>query len=445
MKFILWNNEDYFRKPANNKKLASLVKQGWDSGIDYKPAVTPTEENNNITYTMPCFGQHGRWGNIIFQYLFIRILAANNNAAIELFRNKDWIHKRLNLYDDMASIPNVQTWCNTVLLDTYHLLPGGLAYIPRHFLRAAYISKVRQQNCYMLKNVYEVLNEPLSFEGETSVELEGLFIVNPKLYKLHKDFILKNLFLPCKDFVSIINTCLKKFDKYETVIGIHIRKGDFVTNPLGQAFQFPIPVKFIVNWLAANISSFSKPAILVCSDNEDAYKEIEKAGFEVFTVKKLIPKIATDFKYEQLEWELLRRCDVLVNSNSTFSFSSAMLSLKNPACYKFSLTENIFFRYDPWESEPLQIFTTPPNLWGYFYARFKMVANLVNKRSAYATLLKDIKKWMIWKSTKRECLYYVYGISPRFFIKLFNIFEFFKLNSKNESYSDYDQIDHLKL
>lgn len=74
-----------------------------------------------------------------------------------------------------------------------------------------------------------------------------------------------------------------------------------------------------------------------------------------------------------------------------------------------------------------------------------MVAHLVSKRSAYATLLKDLKKWMTWKSTKGACLYYVYGISPKFFIKLLNIPEFFKLNSKNGSYPDYNQVDHVKL
>lgn len=345
----------------------------------------------------------------------------------------------------MAAIPTVQSGSGTVLLDSYHLFPGSLTYIPRHFLRAAYITKVRLQNCYLLKNVYEAFNEPLPFPVEKVVELEGLFIVNPKLFKLHKDYLLTNLFRPGKDFIAIINNCLKQFEKYQTVIGIHIRKGDFVTNPLGQAFQFPIPVKYIVNWLTANISSFSNPAIFVCSDNENAYKEIEKSGFKVFTIKKLSLEIATDFKYEQLEWELLRRCDVLVNSNSTFSFTTAILSLKNPACYKFSITDKTFFRYDPWESEPLQICTTPPHFWGYLTTRFKMVANLVSKRSAYTTLLKDLKKWMIWKSTKGACLYYVYGISPKFFIKLLNITEFFKLNSKNGSYPDYDQVDHVKL
>ncbi|MEO6230861.1 MAG: hypothetical protein ABJB11_21820 [Ferruginibacter sp.] len=276
MSFILWNNDDYFRKPANNKKIASLVKQPWDAGIEYKPAATPTIENTTATYTMPCFGQHGRWGNMVFQYIFIRMLAANNNATIELFRNEDWINNRLNLYDDMEAIPTVQSGSGTVFLDSYHLLPGSLTYIPRHFLRAAYITKVRLQTCYLLKNVYEAFNEPLLFPVEKVVELEGLFIVHPKLFKLHKNYILTNLFRPCKGFIAIINDCFKQFEKFQTVIGIHIRKGDFVTNPLGQAFQFPIPVKYIVNWLVANIPSFINPVIFVCSDNEDAYKEIEK-------------------------------------------------------------------------------------------------------------------------------------------------------------------------
>ncbi len=274
-----------------------------------------------------------------------------------------------------------------------------------------YISKVRLQQCFILKNVCEAVNNPLSVEGGTCIEVEGLFIVNPRLYKKHKEFILSKLLKPATGFECIIDNCMEQFGQNKTVIGIHIRRGDFVLNPLEGSFVLPIPVKYILSWLAANISYIENPAIFVCSDDKNVYKEIEKAGFEVFTTARLFAEGAEPFNYEQLEWEILRRCDILLNSNSTFSFSAAMLSNTIPVCYQFSVKEKKFIPFDPWMSEPLQFYTSAPYLWSYLYTRFTLVANMVSKKSALRRLGKDINRWLFWKSTKVTRLYYLYGLS----------------------------------
>lgn len=445
MPLHLWNYQDYFRKLPPVKIITFFGKRKWDLGVEYKSPKTSTGIPSGSVFTMPSFARHGRWGNIVFQYLFMRILEINNNGKIELSRKGSWINGRMSLYDDMHNITPLQTRSGTILLDSCHLFFGSLYYIPRYFWRAMYVSRVRLQKCFILKDAGEAINNPLPLPDKAPVEVEGLFMVNPKLYKKHKEFILSKLFQPDADFKRVIETCVQQFGQNKTIIGIHIRRGDFIQTPLQQSFQFPIAVKYILDWLASGISSFKNPVIFVCSDDSEAYKEIEKDGFEVFTTKKLYNENEVLFRYEQLEWEILRRCDVILNSNSTFCFSASFLNPRSPTCYRYSLTEKAFVCFDPWESEPLQFCTSSPYLWSYLYARFTLVANMANTRSACLRLMRDVVNWIVWKTTKAFYLYFIYGISLKFFGKLLNFFELFQFNSKQESFTDYNQIDKIKL
>ncbi|MDQ3846245.1 MAG: hypothetical protein M3342_19880, partial [Bacteroidota bacterium] len=82
MSLHLWNSNQYFRKlPANI--ITTVGRRSWDSGLEYKTPEAATTANDQKFFTMPSFGRHGRWGNMVFQYLFMRILALNNNRAIE--------------------------------------------------------------------------------------------------------------------------------------------------------------------------------------------------------------------------------------------------------------------------------------------------------------------------------------------------------------------------
>jgi hypothetical protein len=439
MSLYFWNSHDYFKKLPSIRHINLRGKRRWDGGIEYK-STDLTGENQRTIFTMPSFARHGRWGNMVFQYIFIRILAANNNGEVELFRTGDRVSERMLLYKDTIDIPTVQTKTNTIILDNYRLLNDPLTYIPASLWRALYVSMVRKQECYILKNADETINKPLPFDYKDSIEVEGLFLVNTEVYKPHKQLILNTLFQPNDEFESHIQTCVQNLGENKTIVGIHIRRGDFVFNPLDQPFQFPIPIKYIINWLGSNVSLIKEPVIFVCSDDPNAYKEIERAGFEVFSIQKLLPEGETLYKFEQLEWEILRRCDVLLTSNSTFSFSAAWLNHKNPKCYRFSLENKLFEDFDPWSSEPVQLCAFSPTARSYLSSRYSLVKNMVSSRSALVRLLKDTRRLVRWKSSKARSLYYKHGFSSPFLGDLFNFVELFKIPD-NTDYLDHNHIE----
>jgi hypothetical protein len=229
----------------------------------------------------------------------------------------------------------------------------------------------------------------------------------------------------------VIDEGVQRLGTEKTLIGIHIRRGDYVQNPLGNLGQIPIPVKFILRWLTGNIASVKNPVIYVCSDDPEAYKEIEKAGFEVFTTRQLLPEGSSFLAFEQLDWEILRRCDILITSNSSFSFSSALLSTNSPKCYKFSLREKVFVPFDPWTSEPLEFLFSSPYVWGYLYSRFKLVWQMVSAKAAFVRLFKDVVNQAVHFLVLRVIyLRYTYGFSIKFFTKLINVSHLFQLYSE---------------
>ncbi len=143
-----WNDQNFLQKAPPIKKIALLGKKEWDAEIQFT-SVSLSVENPQLTFTMPCFARHGRWGNMVFQYIFMRILEWNNNGKIELYKNA-YVSPRLSLYKDMMDIAPVQTKSNCVLLDSYHIFFGALSYIPAFLWRGLYISIVRGRQCVIL-------------------------------------------------------------------------------------------------------------------------------------------------------------------------------------------------------------------------------------------------------------------------------------------------------
>ena len=431
MTLSLWKPCEHFRKLPPTTLLTQHGRRVWDFGIDYQtPSIIKT--NNKGTLTMPCFGRHGRWGNMIFQYLFMRVLALENNRDIELYRSKEWINDRLCLYKDMTEIPDVQTPSGALLINDYEFEIG---YIPRTVWRALYVTKVRKQKCYILKDFEAAVSQPLPLDNDdVSLEVEGAYIMGPSAYnKYHKEFIVSELVKPIDEFAEVIESCIDKLGHDKTLVGIHIRRGDFIQNPLGQQFDLPVPTRYIIEWLATNLPHLQKPVLFVSSDDENAYKEIEAAGFEVYHKEILLTDAVNSGKYknfEQVEWELLRRCDVLINSNSSFSFSAALLSLKIPTCYRFSVEEKKFKTFLPWQTEPLRMYAFSQYMWSTLYSRFTLVRQMVTLRKGMFRLKNDVKYFTHLQKTKVRYLYYIHGFSLKYFRKVLNPLELFRV-SKN--------------
>jgi Glycosyl transferase family 11 len=116
--------------------------------------------------------------------------------------------------------------------------------------------------------------------------------------------------------------------KGKTIIGIHVRRGDYITEPrLG--FTLVVPTKWYCAWLEEIWDALEDPVLFLCSDDLDnILPDFNK--FSPVTSRDL--EIELPARMESLDIEfytdffLLTQCDMLCTSNSVFSFAACMLN-----------------------------------------------------------------------------------------------------------------------
>jgi hypothetical protein len=150
-----------------------------------------------------------------------------------------------------------------------------------------------------------------------------------------------------------------------TIVGLHIRRGDFVGSMMRQGFELLIPLNRYRKWLRELWRTLEAPVLLISSD-EDLTEEF--AEFSPVTAQSIGATVSS--KYDALplsnnqfqrdakffpDWYLLTMSDVLIISNSTFSFSAALLNRSARSFYRPTFDWD-FVPFNPWNSEPLLIF-----------------------------------------------------------------------------------------
>lgn len=134
--------------------------------------------------------------------------------------------------------------------------------------------------------------------------------------------------------------------KGRTVIGLHLRRGDYGTFRRRSArWCFVAPSAWYLDWLKENVGRFASPILYIASDEPD----------------KVMPDFAEyDTVYPGPEYPdapfwrdfySLTQCDVLLISNSTFGFAASMLNERATEFWRPRLSLQKLVPYDPWHSE----------------------------------------------------------------------------------------------
>jgi SAM-dependent methyltransferase len=169
--------------------------------------------------------------------------------------------------------------------------------------------------------------------------LKGYFQYHTSVYAPHKEYF-KKLFVPKPELRKLGDDFIKTLPS--PLIGIHIRRGDYKRPPNRVA-----PIEWYINWLEENWERLGKPGVFIASDEpKDVLEELKKyspvacntdsEGLSVF-----------------LDHYILQYCDVLLTSNSTFSFTAAMLSNKGKEFYRPDYQKKTLVSFDPWDSDPI--------------------------------------------------------------------------------------------
>jgi hypothetical protein len=324
----------------------SETKRVFNVFNSFKKDITDTKSSspeetvspNEPVITMSSLGKLGRFGNQLFQYAFLKICSKNSGAKVEC---PPWIGQTLfGNYDAPISRrlpPAIEA--EQVRETLFDAIPEFIPYLEK--LAGASSSRVDSQS---LEN------------GIVNVDLWGFFQLHTKLLRPYQEYF-RSLFQPTIDLKSALDDGLTNLRaKGKTIVGIHIRRGDFLSLPLA-SFTLPVPTKWYWEWLDTIWDELENPVLFICSDNIDSViNDFEK--FSPVTSLDLNVKLPEKFQDLDIEFYIdyfmLSNCDVIAISNSIFSFTACMMNESGKMFVRPSWNFSTRFQeFDPWNSEPL--------------------------------------------------------------------------------------------
>lgn len=353
----------------NLREFCVSSAQRWDCA---DPAPSDWAEPQAPTISVPCLGCHGRWGNSIMQYMFLTALAAEFNFKLE---TPDWIGRHLFDLADPIGSERYRTFLIDGVSKIYESSHWPLRPVGWRHERGAYIANMGRP-VFMLTSAdqgHEALRPPFA-----SAEIEGLFLVHTGIFASYRELIQSTL-RPTERLERPMREATEKLRSMgKTIIGVHIRRGDFIVSKLAQSFELVTPVAVYRRWLEIIWSQLEDPILFLCSDDPNIIQEFSdyrpvnfaSLGVDVSGALPTPSLAATQIQKSAdffPDWFLLTQCDVLAISNSTFSFSAALLNKRARLFFRPRFDSDELSSFDPWNSEPLLFVTSHPFLpWEIF-------------------------------------------------------------------------------
>ncbi len=344
------------------------------------------ESPHQSILTMSSLGQLGRFGNQLFQYAFLRICASKTNSIVQC---PPWIGQTLFGHDDAGISQRLEPAIESkdgvkVLFD---VLPEFIPYLEK--LAG---TQSRRIDAKALE------------QGIENVDLWGFFQFSTHLLAPYKPYI-RSLFQPVSDLRTPLEEGLEILRaKGKTIVGLHLRKGDFVTQTRA-GFTLVFPERWYCEWLEQNWNTLEDPVLFLCSDDLDQvlpqfqqYSPITSRELQV-QIPDRMQTLDIDF---YVDFFLLSHCDVVVTSNSIFSFAACLLNTQGRTFIRPHWDfASKFIEFDPWDSEPLlwmgdrnpKFFKSLPEIITTTYATQGLAATL--KAVLFFVPRSHLKEWAV--------------------------------------------------
>lgn len=292
------------------------------------------------TISMSHLGRMGRWGNQVFQYIFLRTYARRYNLSYQAPR---WEGQRLFGFKDPP------------------IIGPRLSRYDEHWDKVISHSTI---------NNYQDAWRPSIAPKDGAVidhDYCGYCQFHTSYYTPDKDFI-QNLFIPTQEVQARIALAIGKLTQHQalpkTVIGLHLRRGD-----TGRAIFYLTPNEWYLAWLEEHWQAFHNPQLFIATEEPSdvkafvAYNPITSADLLQLDLLRYLSYnyLRCDLASPTLQsmdwfpdWYLLTQCNVLLFGESTFSFSAAMVSTQLSEAWQSRLSTQTFERLDPWNAQPLR-------------------------------------------------------------------------------------------
>jgi hypothetical protein len=254
--------------------------------------------------TMSTLGANGRFGNQLLQYGFLRMYAAEHGLAIE---SPDWIGRDLFDFDDP--------------------LPQGPLPV------------VSERDVDLPASLNR--KEPRVY---ADADLWGFCCYHTAQLQRYRDFF-RGLFKPGRRVAGLASSAVESLrERGDTVVALHLRRGDF-----GSGRHWIAPCTWYAAWLDTLWEGLKHPVLYVATDDVAAAAEL--ARFAPVTAADL--PVAVRGAEFYVDFHVLTEADALAISNSTFSFTAAMLNARARVHMRPDPGRRELLAFDPWNAPVL--------------------------------------------------------------------------------------------
>ena len=271
--------------------------------------VIPDRKRRGVV-TMSRLGRLGRFGNWLFQYMFLKCFAKEHELEAQ---TPHWIGHYL--FD--CSDPLIEREL-PVFHDSQYGAPEQTTFFD--------------------------LDPPIK-----NIDFSGYFQYHTRYFSPYRSYI-QTLLEPRAQLANTIDKEVQRVCRHSAeLVAIHVRRGDYGTGKF-----YITPTSWYRDWLENLWPTLENPVLYIAADEPDLvagdFSEYEPLFDRDLNIRCCRAPYFIDFC-------ILRQADILAIPNSTFSFAAAMLNRNLHAAYRSHLSDPLedppFRRFDPWNSPVL--------------------------------------------------------------------------------------------
>lgn len=340
---------DVVYKSETEIALSRIFRIGKTKSVRFPDILPDAPYEGPSVVTMTGFGELGRYGNQVLQYMFLKCYAAAHN--IEEIQVPEWVGAPLFGLNDrevQRNFPPAVEFLGTVANSTF--TDDLIKYVKGTRLEA-----VPELDATCLTSSTGIEN----VDALKNVDVWGWFQWHTSHFAPFKSLI-QSTFCPVPDLDVHLSKIFNNEVRYRggaehTVVGIHLRYGDY-QNIAASSFGYCAPTSWYINWLNEIWPTLKSPVLFVASDDLNAVLR-DFATFDPMTSD--LAGMTMPLSMQQVkagffpDWYGLTQCDIVAISNSTFSFTASMMNTRPNARFFRAHYALEMVEIDPWNTEPI--------------------------------------------------------------------------------------------
>ena len=193
------------------------------------------------------------------------------------------------------------------------------------------------------------------------IDLWGWFQINTAAYAPHKDFV-RSLIQPVPALAEHMHSQVEsklrtRNGRPATLVAIHVRRGDYADVSMA-SFAYVVPMSWYASKLAELWPTLENPVLYVATDDPklDMSELAEFNPLNCKTAALSMPEHMAELKaFFYPDYFALTQADIVLTSNSTFSFTASMVNERPNARFFRPFPDGLggFRTFDPWAAFPI--------------------------------------------------------------------------------------------